>query len=254
MKLDSILREGINTNLTYLQEQGGGGSYVLAIGKRVQSMLEQEALRHSLRIEYPEAFKKNKHRDPKKLLKRRSSGRINTDLLRLQLAWDETKGAEITEDLIKQVNGYILGEDNQSEYRNDRVRIAGSFNIPPAPEKLEKQMGELISEYTLGRNATESNPSKFIELAALMHLHLTRIHPFSDGNGRTARIIQNKILADGDLPPAIIPAAERSMYMHILEQADKEWKYEEGNTGPHQNHLCDYIGSKVHATLEKLRE
>lgn len=40
--------------------------------------------------------------------------------------------------------------------------------------------------------------------AAMAHLHLVSVHPFSDGNGRVARIVQSLVLArDGSLAPEL---------------------------------------------------
>jgi len=50
-----------------------------------------------------------------------------------------------------------------------------------------------------------------VEAAALLHFHLVRIHPFTDGNGRTVRLLMNlplmnlPLMSDG-YPPAIIKA------------------------------------------------
>lgn len=45
--------------------------------------------------------------------------------------------------------------------------------------------------------------------AALAHLKLVDIHPFSDGNGRTSRLLMNLILIKAGYPPVIIMKQER---------------------------------------------
>lgn len=44
-----------------------------------------------------------------------------------------------------------------------------------------------------------------IKLAALAHHKLVYIHPFSDGNGRTSRLLMNLVLMRNAYPPVIIP-------------------------------------------------
>lgn len=60
-----------------------------------------------------------------------------------------------------------------------------------------------------------------VELAAVAHHRLVSIHPFLDGNGRTARLIMNLVLLRGDYPPAIIARANRAQYYRALSQADR---------------------------------
>ncbi|MOA33071.1 Adenosine monophosphate-protein transferase and cysteine protease IbpA precursor [compost metagenome] len=60
-----------------------------------------------------------------------------------------------------------------------------------------------------------------VELAALFHFRFVYIHPFSDGNGRTARLLMNLILMRNGFPPAIVKAANeaRFHYYETLETA-----------------------------------
>ena len=61
-----------------------------------------------------------------------------------------------------------------------------------------------------------------VSFAALAHHRLVAIHPFVDGNGRTARLIMNLILMRDGYPPAIIAHANRRQYYRVLAQADAE--------------------------------
>jgi hypothetical protein len=59
-----------------------------------------------------------------------------------------------------------------------------------------------------------------IELAALAHHRLVAIHPFIDGNGRTARLVMNLILMRAGYPPTVIQRINRRQYYRVLDQAD----------------------------------
>ena len=61
-----------------------------------------------------------------------------------------------------------------------------------------------------------------IELAAEAHYRLVTIHPFVDGNGRTARLLMNMILMMNGYPPAIIRKRDRLSYIDSLEKPSSE--------------------------------
>lgn len=56
-------------------------------------------------------------------------------------------------------------------------------------------------------------------LAAEAHYRLVTIHPFVDGNGRTARLLMNMILLMQGYPAAIIRKRDRLSYINALEKA-----------------------------------
>ena len=50
-------------------------------------------------------------------------------------------------------------------------------------------------------------------LLAESHWSFLRIHPFDDGNGRTARLLANYALLRKDLPPIVIKSEHRDLYI-----------------------------------------
>ncbi|GLU53693.1 Fic family protein [Dyadobacter frigoris] len=85
------------------------------------------------------------------------------------------------------------------------------------PEETPAMMGELIDWY---RDKSSQNNVNPILLAAEFHYRFIRIHPFDDGNGRTARILMNFILMQFQFPPVIIKTEEKNKYFFALRQAD----------------------------------
>ncbi len=51
------------------------------------------------------------------------------------------------------------------------------------------------------------------------HFRLPAIHPFADGNGRTARLLMNLLLLRGGYPPVAVRPVDRKTYLDALEQA-----------------------------------
>ena len=96
------------------------------------------------------------------------------------------------------------------------VRIEGSTHVPPPHNEVKRHMLNFFKWY--GANKSKLRP---FELAALAHAKLTWIHPFEDGNGRTARTLMNFILMRKGFPMFFIPFEKREEYYQSLDLADK---------------------------------
>lgn len=101
------------------------------------------------------------------------------------------------------------------------VKIFGSSHVPPPHAEVKKQLLNLFKWYSANKNKLHP-----FELAAMIHFKIAWIHPFEDGNGRTARTVMNFILMKYGFPMFFIPFEKREEYYHCLDIADKE-KYKE---------------------------
>ena len=132
---------------------------------------------------------------------------------------DKDKKHTISEKLIRSIHEIIVQETEKEQagkYRNANVYIAGAKHTPPDAFEVPRLMNELIK--WLGQN----KKMDVVELAALFHHKLVHIHPFFDGNGRTARLIMNLLLMQAGYPLAIIFKNDRRKYYNILAKADKK--------------------------------
>lgn len=85
------------------------------------------------------------------------------------------------------------------------------------PEETPSKMHDLINWF---RSEIEKPDVNTLILAAEFHYRFIRIHPFDDGNGRTARILMNFILMKFGYPPVIIKTEDKENYFSALRQAD----------------------------------
>lgn len=109
--------------------------------------------------------------------------------------------------------------DERIGFRRHDVRVIKS-RFDSAPYfRIEKEMQELINWY---KENKKINP--FV-LSVMFHHKFEKIHPFSDGNGRTGRLIMNYILIKNNYPPIIITKKNRDKYLEALESADKSEDY-----------------------------
>jgi len=120
----------------------------------------------------------------------------------------------VTLSVILDVHKLILqkiDDTNAGKLRAVSVRVAGSKTIFPNSAKVPDVMKELIVWLALNH----SHPAtKAIEA----HYRLVSIHPFTDGNGRVARLLLNLVLLQNNFPPLIVPKESRRSYITSLEK------------------------------------
>jgi Fic family protein len=136
-----------------------------------------------------------------------------------------SKDIDISERVIKDLHYIILksiDNRNAGEYRQSNVLISGSKHKPVEYFLVREKMAELIEWY-----ATNKDKKHPIELAAEFHFRYVYIHPFIDGNGRTARLLMNLILMRKGYPITVIRTEDRDEYMKALETASVEGNLEE---------------------------
>lgn len=130
-----------------------------------------------------------------------------------------TQTEPLDERTLKTIHHLILkniDDENAGRYRSINVRISGSQHEPPHFLQVANEMQELFAWYEQEKDRLHP-----VELAALFHFKFVYIHPFADGNGRTARLLMNLILMGHGYPPAIVKAEEqqRLNYYETLEMA-----------------------------------
>ena len=108
-----------------------------------------------------------------------------------------------------------IDDQNAGQLRSVQVRIPG-LNLKLA-EPTELQ--ELMNEFINWLHTTKEHP---VVVAADAHLKFVTIHPFIDGNGRTARLLMNLLLIQEGYPPALIMPEEKDEYIATLAKAQTE--------------------------------
>jgi len=120
-------------------------------------------------------------------------------------------------------------------------RIAGSPVVFPNPAKIPQLMAELDTWL----KAAPSDPRAAFEA----HFRLTAIHPFADGNGRTARLLMNMMLIRGGYPPLAVRPQDRKTYLDALERGSLAEDLE-----PFQAFLHERLDTTLGEYLSALRE
>ena len=118
----------------------------------------------------------------------------------------------LDEDTIRELHRRIVARSEPAiagRYSTLPRRIAGSAVVFPNPAKLPALMQEF------GAWLADAAPTPTTAIDA--HLRLTSIHPFSDGNGRTARLLMNMLLIRSGYPPIAVRPEDRKRYLDSLE-------------------------------------
>ncbi len=173
--------------------------------------------------------------------------RDHLDALNLATAWKlmlELAEAKVplTESIGLELHKIILTRVDDSaagRYRTERVFIAGAKHIPPNPLKVPDLMKTAWNEYQTEKPGELNHP--IVKLADL-HYQISAIHPFKDGNGRTARLLLNLGLLQNGFPPPQILAEEKLEYFEALEAVDTEKE---------TNAFREYTAARVIRSLER---
>ncbi|WP_432738465.1 Fic family protein [Maridesulfovibrio sp. FT414] len=131
-------------------------------------------------------------------------------------------GTVFSEKIVKDIHAIILqgiDRENAGRYRSVPVAISGSRHIPPQPWQVPVLMEQLVAWF-----AEKESVLHPVILAAEVHERIATIHPFIDGNGRTARLVMNLLLMQrGYLVVNIAGDTDsRLAYYNALEKCNLE--------------------------------
>lgn len=147
------------------------------------------------------------------------------------------KATPLGEDTVLDLHRRIVARsqpDIAGRYSPYPRRVAGSPVIFPNPLKIP----QLMEEFGAWLSSASSEPARAFE----GHFRLTAIHPFSDGNGRTARLLMNLMLIRGGYPPVAVRPEDRNSYLDALER---------GSLAENLQPLQSFMHERLDATLEE---
>lgn len=150
------------------------------------------------------------------------------------------KRKELNEEIINTIHKTVMENIAPGGiYRTIPVWIGGSNYEPPSVSEMLYQMKEFY------RDISFKCMLEATELAAWTHAQFTKIHPYADGNGRTARLIMNYQLMDKGLLPINIRMEDRERYLHCLEKYSLQGKLQ-----PLQEMIMQLEEKELHRYLE----
>lgn len=147
--------------------------------------------------------------------------------------YELSKSGKIDEEAILNLHRvfyYRIDTNNAGSYRKKPVIITGTSFIPPPPSKILSAMKDFSNQIPHKRETLHP-----VHFAAWLHIELATIHPFIDGNGRTARLLMNLALIQSGHPITIIPPMLRGDYISALQASNS------GDNEPFINLLSNMV-------------
>lgn len=214
--------------------------------------LEEEAKSHNVRIESDKDYDGFKPSDE---YKRAIEGLKNAE------DWVNQNPSLGLEDKIKGIAGRVNESNQAQNYRRvtQGVTIMGSVANPPYPAKIPKEMEKFTEEIKALKEYIKKGEATSIDEALYSHFQLARIHPFEDGNGRTARGYQNHLLQQNGFPPALMLRSDRPQYLQKMQKAVLAYKEREGSSKTFRNgysisneerDFFNFVGKAINASLD----
>ena len=123
--------------------------------------------------------------------------------------------------IIKEVHADLTDrlQYDKGQFKKNENLIVGAEFQTASPSETPFLVQQLVDnqEYRLENAATDEEK---LESILDTHIQFERIHPFSDGNGRTGRMLMNYSLLQKGFPPLIIEKETKATYIELLAKQD----------------------------------
>lgn len=149
---------------------------------------------------------------------RRASEEVLNLMGAIEQAQSLTKSDRLSESDVRGLHAILMRDliPDAGKYRRGTVAIGGAKYQPPEADAVPPLMHQLVE--ALNDNRDRVTP---LVLACFGHWSMARIHPFTDGNGRMSRLIQDLLLLQRRLVPVVVPSSKSNEYYAALQQADE---------------------------------
>lgn len=205
MKIDAIL-----------QRIRVSPEYSASVNSQVMNSLIDDANRHSVAIEAKTDGRKTQEEIDKF---------ESESLDRIVNAREYLRNNGLNLGTLSQLGKKIEPDINLANYFRIRdvafgPNIGGAIREPEFKGAKREEIPGLISD--LLERVNEKGESFYLhplQKASDIHLSIVKIHPYGDGNGRCARLVEDFYLESMGIPPATIPENERELYINLIEKA-----------------------------------
>lgn len=137
--------------------------------------------------------------------------------------WAKLKKPE-TADRLREIHYLVFekADGSAGRFRDFHIKLRSSALMPSFPFAISADMRDFNNRLVEAqKNLKKDDIEGIINLIAMSYHGITKIHPFADGNGRSARLFINLILRRYGLPYILVPKVDNEKYMReVLRAAD----------------------------------
>ena len=158
------------------------------------------------------------------------------------------RGEAVREGDVRELHRVVMARVDPLEagrYSGVQRQILGSPLLLPSPAEIAPLMGDL-GQWLARETADAAGIAP--EVAFRAHERLATIHPFTDGNGRTGRLLMNLVLLKAGYPPVVIGPEERLAYVDGLQALQVG-----GYAGPYTAFMIERLEASLDHHLDALR-
>jgi Fic family protein len=198
--------------------------------------------------------------------KRESLEGADKEIRNLKTAYDYLAEIKISaesafmleEDQIRHVHSMItrdiIHEQNApGQYRNHRVKVGDSSHGGVyTPPHIHEDIQNLTREFILWINSPEVTTLDPIIRAALAHYHFGLIHPFGDGNGRTARLIEAMLIKSSGF--TFVPVMLSNYYYKHVDDYFWAFSITRKNKEHDVTHFLEFVLKRVAESLTEIKD
>ncbi len=131
---------------------------------------------------------------------------------------EKERKQNFTEVTLRTLHQLVVRETESGEagkYRTGNAMVTGSSHTPPDAHEVPHKIREMFEWIR-----KQKNKMHIVELSAIVHHKIVGIHPFTGGNGRTARLVMNLLLLQEGYPMTVVLSNDRKKYYDALSKAD----------------------------------
>ncbi len=174
-----------------------------------------------------------------------------------EISYNPNESFKLSEDLIKKIHtcittGIPYKGNDPGCYRNHLVRVGnkehGGVYTPP---RILADIEKLMQEFIVWINSEEMLKEDGFIRAALAHYYLGLIHPFGDGNGRAARIVEALLLTK--MGARFLPHMLSNFYYQNIDDYFWAFSLTEKNKEKQITPFVDFFLQGVVESLEELK-
>ena len=115
--------------------------------------------------------------------------------------------------------------DNAGNFKNSSNAIIGANFETSTPSQTPLLTKNWIENLNYRLELCKNTDEKLLEILNF-HVEFERIHPFSDGNGQTGRLIMLYLCFQEKVSPFVIEKSDRALYMTYLREQNVDIIFE----------------------------